>query len=73
MKYIPGADYFVYYDFFPYSIRGLVTTNEDGTYSIFLNKRYPLSVLKKTFLHEVRHIENEDFYNGLPIETVENL
>lgn len=73
MRYIPGTDYFVYYDFFPYSIRGLVTTNEDGTYSIFLNKRYPLSVLKKTFLHEVRHIENEDFYNGLPIDQVENL
>lgn len=73
MKYIPGTDYFVYYDTFPYSIRGLVTTNDDGTYSIFLNNRYPLSVLRKTFRHEVRHIENEDFYNGIPIETVENL
>ncbi len=73
MSYIPGIDYFVYYDTFPYSIRGLVTTNDDGTFSIFLNKRYPLSVLKKTFRHEVQHIERGDFYNGLPIEVVENL
>ena len=73
MNYLPGADYFVYYDVFPWSIKGLVTTNNDGTYSIFLNQRYPLSILKETFQHELRHIQNEDFYNGLPIEVVENL
>lgn len=73
MKYIPGADYFVYFDVFPRSVRGLVTTNDDGTFSIFLNKRYPLSTLQKTFRHEVDHIENEDFYNGKPIDMVEDL
>ncbi len=73
MKYIPGTDFFVYYEVFPWSIHGLVTTNDDGTYSIYLNKRYPLSVLKKTFQHEVKHITDEDFYNGKPIEAVENL
>lgn len=73
MKYIPGVDYFVYYDTFPYSVRGLVTTNDDGTFSVYLNKRYPPSVLRKTFKHEVSHIENEDFYNGKPIGIVEDL
>jgi hypothetical protein len=73
MKYIPGTDFFVYYETFPWSVRGLVTTNEDGTYSIFLNDRYPMSVLQKTFLHEVKHIENDDFYNNLPIGIVEDL
>lgn len=73
MKYIPGVDYFVYYDVFPMSVRGLVTTNDDGTFSIYLNRRYPLSTLRRTFKHEVKHIENEDFYNGLPIGIVEDL
>lgn len=73
MKYLPGADYFVYYADFPSSVRGLVVTNEDATYSIFLNSRYPLSTLRKTFRHEVKHIENDDFYNNLPIGIVENL
>lgn len=70
---IPDVDYFVYYEMFPWSIRGIVTPNDDGTYSIFLNSRYPLSVLKKTFQHEVHHIESDDFYNGKSIEEVENL
>lgn len=73
MKYIPGVDYFVYYDVFPYAIKGLVTVNEDSTYSIYLNKRYPLSVLQKTFRHEVSHIEHEDLHNNEPIRKVENL
>ena len=73
MKYIPGVDYFVYFDLLPYSVRGMVTTNSDGTFSIYLNKRYPLSTLKKTFWHEVQHIENDDFYNNLPIGIVEDL
>lgn len=73
MTYLPGVDYFVYYDLFPYSVRGLVTANDDGTYSIYLNSRYPESVLRKAFQHEVDHIENNDFYNNLPIQFVENL
>lgn len=73
MKYILGVDYFVYFDLLPYSVRGMVTTNNDGTFSIYLNQRYPLSVLQKTFLHEVKHIENDDFYNNLPIGVVEDL
>lgn len=73
MKYIPGADFFVFFDIFPWSVRGLVTTNDDGTYSIYLNKRYPMSVLRKTFWHEVDHIKNGDFYNNIPIGIVENL
>ena len=73
MTYLPGVDYFVYYDVFPLAIRGLVTPNDDGTFRIYLNSRYPLSVLQKTLRHEVDHVENDDFYNNCPIEVVENL
>lgn len=73
MSYLPERDFHVYYMKLPISIRGVVTPNEDDTYSIFLNSLYPHSVHEKTFEHEVEHIEREDFYNGLPIELVENL
>lgn len=73
MKYLPGADYFVYYEKLPPSVRGFVTPNDDGTFSIFLNSNIPDSRKFLTYLHEVNHIEQEDFYNGLPIELVENL
>lgn len=73
MKYIPGTDYFVYFDVFPWSIKGLVTTNDDGTFSIYLNKRYPLSILEETLEHEVDHIKSDDFYNNIPVKYVEGL
>lgn len=73
MKYVPGRDYFVTYETLPRKVRGCVTVNEDSTYTIVINKLLPECQRKDTFDHEVDHIENEDFYNGLPIELVENL
>ena len=73
MTYLPDCDYFVYFEKLPWSIRGMVSMDEDGIFSIFLNNRYPMSVLIKTFRHELDHILNDDFYNGLPIEQVEGL
>lgn len=73
MTYLLDADYFVYYEKFPLSIRGLVTTNDDGTFSIYLNSRLPDAWQLMAYIHEVRHIQNDDFYNGRPIEEVEGL
>lgn len=71
MTYLPGRDYFVCYDVLPRKVRGLVTVNEDCTYTIVINSLLPECQRKKTYDHEVDHIENEDFYNGLPIEEIE--
>lgn len=73
MKYIPGRDYFVTYETLPRNVRGLVTVNEDSTYTIVINALLPECQRKNTFDHEVDHIENEDFYNGQPIQKVESL
>ena len=73
MSYLPERDFHVYYMKLPLSVRGVVTPNEDDTYSIFLNSLYPDSVHVKTFHHEINHIKNEDFTNELPIEKVEDL
>lgn len=73
MTYLMDADYFVYYEKFPPSVRGLVTTNDDGTFSIFLNSEMSDAWKLITYIHEVDHIRHDDFYNGVPIEKVEDL
>jgi len=70
---LANADYFVYYADFPPTVRGVVTPNDDGTFSIFLNSRLSDSQKFLTYLHEVRHIENDDFYNGLSLQQIEGL
>lgn len=78
MRYIPGADYFVYWVPFPPdngTDGGAVVPNDDGTFSILMDKaliNYSVKA-KKTYRHEVDHIENEDFYNGRPIQDIENI
>lgn len=71
MTYLPDADYFVYYEKFPLAVRGAVTPNDDGTFSIFLNSRLSDAWQLTTYAHEVKHIMNDDFYNGKPIAEIE--
>ncbi len=74
MKYLEGADYFVRVIPFPVtSIGGMVTPNDDGTFSIYINSRCTDERKRKAFRHELDHIENNDFYNGKPIEEIENI
>lgn len=71
MTYLPEVDYFVRTVDLPTEVGGLVAVNEDGTYSVYINARLSSSRQKKALRHEVDHIENDDFYNGKPIEEVE--
>lgn len=78
MTYIPGADYFVYWVPFPENNGtdgGCVTPNDDGTFSILMDKKLlcQMRKAKKTYRHEVDHIEGEDFFNGRPIADIENI
>ena len=70
---LPDADYFVYYAPFPLSVRGVVTPNDDGTFSIFINSRLNDLEKRKAYRHEVHHIENDDFYNGRPLQLIEGI
>lgn len=78
MRLIPGVDYHVIWVPFPEDSGtdgGCVVLNEDGTYSILMDKRLLCNSrkAKKTYRHEVNHIINEDFYNGRPIRDIENI
>ena len=71
MKLIEGIDYFIYYMNLPPKIDAAVMPNEDATFSIFLDPRRDYCHRLKDLEHELNHIRNGDFYNGLPIQSVE--
>jgi Zn-dependent peptidase ImmA (M78 family) len=51
----------VYFLELPSRVKGYVCKNEDDTHTIILNSRLSLEQNMKTFLHELSHIENNDF------------
>ena len=72
-RYIPDADYFVRLVPLPFGVFGATMPNDDSTYSVYLNTRYPEGRQLAAYIHEVRHIQNEDFYNGEDIDTIEQM
>ena len=46
---------------FPTKARGMFTANADGSYTILLNSRLSFEQQRKTFRHEMWHIQNHDF------------
>lgn len=69
---IEGVDYFVYYVQFPnFANPSSVTPNDDGTYTIYLNTRYPNFFLQIQLEHELRHIEGGHFGSAMPITLIE--
>ena len=71
MTYLPEVDYFVRTVDLPTEVGGLVTVNEDGTFSVYVNARRSVEQQRKALQHEVDHIENDDFYTDIPIEECE--
>ncbi len=57
----------------PSSVKGFTCKNVDETYTIFLNSRLSKKQNQKTYLHEIGHIENGDFYSTLQADQIEKL
>lgn len=45
----------------PSRVKGYVCKNEDDTHTIILNSRLSIEQNKQTYVHELKHIENNDF------------
>lgn len=78
MTILPGVDYFVRWVRFPPNNGtegGMVMPNDDGTFSILLDEKLlrNMQKAKRTYRHEVSHIECDDFYNGKPIADIEKI
>lgn len=68
---LDGADYVVRFVDLPPSIGGVITPNDDGTFSIYINARHSVDRQLAAFKHEVNHIAQNDFYNGKSIQEIE--
>lgn len=53
------------------SIPAVVTINDDGSFSIFLNARLTYERRLEAYMHEIRHIENGDFCSGRNVDELE--
>lgn len=53
------------------SIPAAVTINDDGSFSIFLNARLSYERRLETYWHEIRHIQNQDFYGDMSVDEME--
>ena len=72
MTLIEEVDYFVRFWIMPPKIYSFIIPNDDGTFSIYLDPRRDYYHRMKDLEHELNHIRNGDFYNGLPIQTIED-
>ena len=79
MSLIPGVDFCVRFVPFPPdngTDGGMVLPNaEDDGFSIYLDEKllWNMRKAKKTFDHERKHIEDDDFYNEKPISEIEDI
>lgn len=52
----------------PWGVKGLCRENEDGSHTIVLNSRYTYEDNLHCYEHEIGHINDNDFKNGIDIE-----
>ena len=73
MKLIENCDYFIYYKELPPKIYAFSFPNADGTFTVVLDPRRPMSVRLGDLEHELNHIRRGDFWSDLPVSIIERL
>ena len=73
MVILTDDEYRVYLVKLPATIHGAVRLDQDGFPSIYINDDLSPKAKKDAFVHEMRHIMEDDMYNDRPIEEVEAL
>lgn len=66
-----GTEVYIYHVDMPHSVESNVVENPDGSYTLYLNSRFTYEKNIEGYLHEVDHIENEDFKDCNNIHDVE--
>lgn len=64
-------DIYIYLVDMPHGIKANVAENIDGTHTIYLNSRLNNDELKRSFLHELQHIRNNDLNSSCDIHEIE--
>lgn len=65
------GEIFCYLVDMPGRIGATAIPNEDGTYTIYVNSRLTVEKQRKAYLHEIRHIKNDDFYKDICVDEIE--
>lgn len=55
------------------SQNAVLTLNDDGTYTILVNRDKPIDVQRKGILHEIGHILNDDMFSHANIDLLEKM
>ena len=61
MNLVNGSDYRIVYQNLPEGIKGFVTEDASGFYTIVINLRHSAEVQEQTVRHELAHITRNDF------------
>lgn len=67
-----NANIYIYYVDMPCSISSNVVDNGDGSYTLYLNSRLSYEKNIEGYLHELRHINNDDFNSFEDIQKIES-
>ena len=57
----------------PGTIKAFVAKDTDDFYTIYLNSRLSHEQNLVSFIHEMEHIENDDFYSDLTADQIERV
>ena len=57
----------------PTTVGGFVVHNQDDTYTIVLNSKLSWEDNMASYIHELKHLEENDFERSLPADVIEKL
>ena len=57
----------------PYGVKACVTMDVNGDYNVYINAHYNREQQEKAVRHELGHILGNDFYNGKPLQEIEDV
>ena len=66
-------DYHVYIVTMPASVRALVSLDDDGYPTIYINARDDTVIQRRSLRHELKHISRNDVFSGRSIREVEDI
>ena len=61
----------VRYVVMPLTVNGVTTVDHEGDFNVYINSALSWEEQELSLLHELAHIENDDFFNGVPLNDAE--
>jgi hypothetical protein len=57
----------------PYKVNGVTVEDEDGFYNVYINARLSYTAQREAIIHELTHIQRNDFYSEEKLELIESM